>query len=135
MCGSVAWMRLPSLLCMCRRRSFLRRPTHGCFGWHPTRGLSGHKKALTNWRSRLLRQATGLPVFEFHSMNEVVSGSFEDRRMLMLVMTIFGCLALLLAAIGIYGIIAYTVEQRTHEIGIRVALGAEAAQVRNMVVR
>jgi len=50
-------------------------------------------------------------------------------------MTVFGCSALLLAAIGIYGLMAYTVEQRTQEIGIRLALGAEAAQLRNMVVR
>jgi ABC-type antimicrobial peptide transport system permease subunit len=53
----------------------------------------------------------------------------------MLLMTVFGCAALLLAAIGIYGLMAYTVEQRTQEIGIRLALGAEATTLRNMVVR
>jgi ABC-type antimicrobial peptide transport system permease subunit len=53
----------------------------------------------------------------------------------MLLMTVFGCAALLLAAIGIYGLMAYTVEKRTQEIGIRLALGAEASQVRNMVVK
>jgi putative ABC transport system permease protein len=51
------------------------------------------------------------------------------------VLTIFGCSALLLAAIGIYGLMAYSVTQRTQELGIRMALGAESSQIRNMVVR
>jgi len=49
-------------------------------------------------------------------------------------MTIFACAALLLAAIGVYGLMAYSVEQRTQEIGIRLALGAETARVRRMIV-
>ena len=68
-------------------------------------------------------------------MDEVLSLSTAKQRFNMLLMTVFGCSALLLAAIGIYGLMAYTVEQRTEEIGIRLALGAEASQVRNMVVR
>jgi predicted permease len=81
-----------------------------------------------------LRQATGLPVADIHSMDEIVSSSIGRQRFNMLLMTVFGSAALLLAAIGIYGLMAYTVEQRTHEIGIRLALGAKASQVRNMVV-
>jgi putative ABC transport system permease protein len=53
----------------------------------------------------------------------------------MLLMSVFGTVALLLAAVGIYGLMAYTVEERRQEIGIRLALGAESRQVRNMVVR
>jgi putative ABC transport system permease protein len=82
-----------------------------------------------------LRLATGLPVSNILSMDEVVSLSAARQRLNMLLMTVFGGSALLLAAIGIYGLMAYTVEQRTQEIGIRLALGAEASQVRNMVVR
>jgi len=81
-----------------------------------------------------LRQATGLPVSEIRSMDEVVSRSTSRERFNMWLMGVFGASALLLAAIGIYGLMAYSVEQRTQEIGIRLALGANANQVKNMVV-
>jgi putative ABC transport system permease protein len=67
-------------------------------------------------------------------MEEVVSRSISRQRFNVLLMTVFGASALLLAAIGIYGLMAYSVAQRTQEIGIRIALGAEAEHVRRMVV-
>ncbi len=67
-------------------------------------------------------------------MSEVVSRSTSRDRFNMWLMTVFGSAALLLAAIGIYGLMAYSVAQRTQEIGIRLALGADAGQVRRMVV-
>jgi putative ABC transport system permease protein len=81
-----------------------------------------------------LRQATGLPVADVRTMDEVVSLSTSRERFNMWLMTVFGVSALLLSAIGVYGLMAYSVEQRTQEIGIRLALGAQAAQVKNMVV-
>ena len=68
-------------------------------------------------------------------MNEVVSLSTSRQQFNMWLMTAFGASALLLAAIGIYGLMAYAVQQRTQEIGIRLALGATASSARNMVVR
>jgi ABC-type antimicrobial peptide transport system permease subunit len=81
-----------------------------------------------------LRQVTGLPVSDVRSMSDVVTRSVSRERFNMLLMTIFGGAALLLAAIGIYGLMAYSVQQRTQEIGIRMALGAGSADVRRMVV-
>lgn len=81
-----------------------------------------------------LRKATGLPVSAPVSMSKVVSLSTARDEFSMLLMTVFGALALLLASVGLYGLMAYTVEQRTQEIGIRLALGADANQVKKMVV-
>jgi len=82
-----------------------------------------------------LRQVSGLPVSDVRSMSEVVSRSTSRQRFHMLLMGVFGGVSLLLAAIGIYGLMAYSVEQRTQEIGIRMALGAEQSDVRWMVIR
>jgi putative ABC transport system permease protein len=82
-----------------------------------------------------LRQASGLPVSNVRTMSDVVSTSTSRQQFNMWLMTVFGGSALLLAAIGIYGLMAYSVEQRTQEIGIRLALGAPANSVKNMIVR
>ena len=83
-----------------------------------------------------LRQASGgLPVARPRTMDEIVTQSTARTDFNMLLLTIFAGSALLLAAIGIYGLMAYSVQQRTQEIGIRLALGAEPQTVRNMVIR
>jgi ABC-type antimicrobial peptide transport system permease subunit len=81
-----------------------------------------------------LRQVTGLPVSEVRTLEEVMTRSMSRERFNMWLMTVFGATALLLAAIGIYGLMAYSVEQRTQEIGIRLALGAGVPQVKRMVI-
>ena len=81
-----------------------------------------------------LREASGLPVANVRTMEETIARSTATQNFNMLVLTIFGCAALLLAAIGIYGLMAYSVAQRTQEIGIRLALGAGVSSVRNMVM-
>ena len=74
----------------------------------------------------------GLPVSDVRTMDEVISRSTSRQRFNMLLMTVFAGAALFLAAIGIYGLMAYSVEPRTQKIGIRLALGAEAGQARRM---
>jgi predicted permease len=95
---------------------------------------SGEPFALSNQIQEQIRQASGLPVTNVRSMAEVVSRSTSRQRFNMWLMAVFGACALLLAAIGIYGLLAYSVEQRTQEIGIRLALGADATQVKHMIV-
>ncbi len=82
-----------------------------------------------------LRQASGgFPVAHVRTMDEVVVRSTARDSFNMLLLTIFGAAALVLAAIGIYGLMAYSVQQRTQEIGIRMALGADRATIRKLVV-
>ena len=76
----------------------------------------------------------GLPVGQIRTMEQVLSRSTVNANFNTLVLTIFGCSALLLAAIGIYGLIAYSVAQRGQEIGIRLALGAESRNILRLVV-
>jgi ABC-type antimicrobial peptide transport system permease subunit len=81
-----------------------------------------------------LRQTTGAPVVDMQMMEEIVSVSISRQRANTVLMTVFGGTALLLAAIGIYGLMAFSVQQRTREIGIRMALGAQRDRLRRMVI-
>ena len=82
-----------------------------------------------------IQRSTAVPVTDVTAMREVVADSIARQRANMLLMTVFGAVALLLAAIGVYGLVAYSVRERTHEIGIRMALGARGERIVSMVLR
>ena len=91
---------------------------------------------LVNAMTAALREASGgLPVGHIRTMEEIEARNIARQRFNMLLLTVFGSAALLMAAIGIYGVLAYSVQQRAQELGVRMALGAQASNLRNMVIR
>ena len=92
-------------------------------------------RQLSNAIAEQLRQASGgFPVARIKTMDEIVSNTTSRQTFNMMLLSIFGAIALVLAAIGIYGLMAYSVQQRTQEIGIRMALGAGRTTIRRLVV-
>jgi len=90
---------------------------------------------LASAREQVKAVDTDQPIYNIRSMNEIRAESVAPERLNLTLLSIFAGIALVLAIVGIYGVMSYSVTQRTHEIGIRMAIGAQPRDVFSMVMR
>ncbi len=97
---------------------------------------NGDPHLLVTPVSIALREASGgLPVAHIRTMEDLEAANIARQRLNMLLLAVFGIAGLLMAAIGVYGVMSYSVQRRTQELGVRMALGAQTSDLRNMVIR
>jgi putative ABC transport system permease protein len=114
------------------RRPTLRAPGIAFFA---IRTVGNPDAVLPGVQAKLAEIDPTLPLFQVRTMNDVMWEANARPRFLAVILSCFAGLALLLAAVGIYGVMSHTVLQRTHEIGLRVALGAQPSQVARLVLK